>query len=108
MDNTYTEPKMIAGRRIYKMPKPPEIPDPPSGWGYVGMGVPESPFIKDNTGVARRFVPLGCKDDYLSPINMWGDRGLQGLRDYAHYCVPMDIWKRIEYPPELNKHAHDH
>ena len=72
------------------------------------MGVPMSPFIKDNTGVARRFVPHGAEDDGLSPINKWGTRKLQGLRNYAHYCVELDIWKRIEYPPEMNKPANEH
>ena len=101
-----------ARRPIYKMPKPADLPDPPEGYGYVGMGVPATPFLESKKEVIiSRFtpktVPTYSVDGQLH--DQWALRDwFVGVRRDCHYAMPMDVWKRIEYPPELNKHAHQH
>ena len=101
--------KLIANRSIYKQPKPAHLPDPPEGYGYVCTGVPMRPFLKDKAEVhLARFTPSGHDlEGYLEDrwaIECW----FVGVINCCHYALPMNVWSRIEYPPDMKKDKLSH
>lgn len=95
--------RYTANRSIYKQPKPPEIPDPPKGYGYVGTGIPNSPLIKGDAMIARRLTPKGHPlPDSGCVHDVWTSSNRRGVINTSHYAIPMDIWNEIDFPPETH------
>ena len=100
----------VKNRDLYKQVKPAELPDLPEGYGYIGKGIPNVPFLRNKFKLnLARIMPEGSTGYSTETRGEWHVRDYYvGVVRDGHYALPVKDWKRINYPPELNKPADQH